>query len=113
MEFSIEYPFEELGIGIGNGWSCGAFNGTAIIDVEDDGTWSISDLWLECNKLVGGKWLKKMHSPNVTKQDESALYIMLCDALEKSRRAQIEEKVAEETPVTYSPVSTISAGRTL
>lgn len=116
MEYDIEYQFEELGLPLPDGSLMGFFDGVATITFDTTGYWSITGITVNTRKLIDGKWIDGTHSFHARTHQDSIRYHELCDAIEKSRSAQIEDEVCSELNNILKPrpqLSVISAGRTM
>ena len=111
MEY--EHTFEEVGIPLDGGWSFGSISGKCTVVFDSEGAWWIEDIWVDIVKLVQGDWKRHTYMLDRTKPQERRWYHVLREIIIATDKRSIDEKVAEELPVTYTPQSTISAGRTL
>lgn len=117
MEYDLEYQFDELGLSVNKGKNLvGFFDGTATITFDDDGDWWITGISLSKRKNAPHEESDGEFVFRGTAED-SPLFHLLSDALEKTRSAQIASDVADELsnqePLTYGNfVHANSAGRT-
>ena len=107
----IEHEFEDLGLTLDGGWTIGSnIDGTCTIEFNRDGDWWIGDIWVDLGK---GTKRHKGYLLDRSKPKERRRYHDIRDLIMELHSEAIREKVAEELPITYTPQSTISAGRTL
>jgi hypothetical protein len=109
----IEHEFQELGIPIGGGWSFGSINGKCTVEYDEAGDWWITEIEVELNKWVNGMWSRTMHRLEKTNKQQCDWFLLLCKAIEKTDRREIEEVIAEAMPLPYEPRSLVSAGRSM
>lgn len=109
----IEHSFDELGIPLDGGWSFGSLSGKCTVVFDDNGDWWVEDIWVDLSKYVKGQWSRHSYMLDRTKPEERRWYHELRKIIQTVDKAEIDDKVADELPVTYAPQSTISAGRTL
>ncbi len=108
----LEHEFD-LGIPLGGGWSFGNVSGKCTIVFDAEGSWWIEDISVDIAKLVHGQWSRHSYMLDRTKPTERRWYHMIREII-AADKASIDEKVAEELPVTYENfVHANSAGRTL
>src|SRR5690606_24927966 len=107
----IEHEFEDLGLTLDRGWSIGGnIDGMCTIEFNSDGDWRIGDIWVD---LPTGTKSHKGYLLDRSKPKERRRYHDIRDLIRELHSELIREKVAEALPDTYTPQSTISAGRTL